>query len=134
MGSIATNNKKYRLKLNSIEKIEELLQIAYNEEDKIIVETQEQINKLTLSSNLNSEIMESKTKYAKAMKDFIDLKDKAIGRKLEMAKLMSDIVKHNGNVKEAVESDDIDWSSFRDEIEDKSNSAEAQTATYILKK
>lgn len=134
MGSIATNNKKYRLKLNSIEKIEELLQIAYNEEDKIIVETQEQINKLALSSNLNSEIMESKTKYAKAMKDFIDLKDKAIGRKLEMAKLMSDIVKHNGNVKEAVESDDIDWSSFRDEIEDKSNSAEAQTATYILKK
>ena len=110
------------------------MQIAYNEEDKIIVETQEQINKLTLSSNLNSEIMESKTKYAKAMKDFIDLKDKAIGRKLEMAKLMSDIVKHNGNVKEAVESDDIDWSSFRDEIEDKSNSAEAQTATYILKK
>lgn len=132
MGAI--NNKgKYRLKLNSVEKIEELLQIAYNEEDKIIVETQEQINKLASSSNLNSEIMESKTKYAKAMKDFIDLKDKAIGRKLEMAKLMSDIIKHNGNVKEMVESEDINWTDFRNEIEDKSDSSD-QTATYNLSK
>lgn len=132
MGTVS--NKKYRLKLNSIDKVEELLQIAYNEEDKIIVETQEQINKLSNSSNLNNEIMESKTKFAKAMKDFIDLKDKAIGRKLEMAKLMADIIKHNGSVKEVVESDDIDWSSFRDEIEDKTNSPESQVATYNLTK
>ena len=70
--------KRFRLKLNSLEKIEELLQELYNESDKNIVEIQNQMNKLSNSVALNDEIMDSKTKNAKAMNDFITNKDKAI--------------------------------------------------------
>lgn len=90
--------KRYKLKLNSLDKIEELLQELYNEADKNIVETQNQINKLNSSVDLNNEIADSKAKIAKAINDFINSKDKAIGRKLEIAKLMTEIHKYNGNV------------------------------------
>ena len=59
------------------------------------------MNKLQNSVLLNDEIMEAKTKYAKAMNDFITNKDKAIGRKLEIAKLMAEIMKYNGDANKA---------------------------------
>lgn len=93
--------QRFKLKLNSNEKIEELLQELYNEACKNIEEIQIQMNKIANSVNLNDEIMESKAKYAKAINDFITNKDKAIGRKLEIAKLMSEIYKFNGDVKKA---------------------------------
>jgi len=99
--------KRYKLKLNSPEKIEELLQELYNESCKVIEEVQQQMNKLASSVNLNEEIMDAKTKYAKSMNDFIVSKDKAIGRKLDIAKLMSEILKYNGNVNKASENSDI---------------------------
>ena len=86
---MAAVKKRYKLRLNSLDKIEELLQELYNEADKNIVEIQNQMNKLSNSVALNDEIMDSKTKYAKAMNDFITNKDKAIGRKLDIAKLMT---------------------------------------------
>lgn len=96
---MASNIKKrYKLRLNSIEKIEELLQELYNEADKQIVEVQNQLNKLTTSVDMNNEIADAKAKIAKAINDFINSKDKAIGRKLEIAKLMAEIHKYNGNV------------------------------------
>lgn len=99
--------KRYKLKLNSPEKIEELLQELYNESCKVIEEVQQQMNKLASSVNLNEEIMDAKTKYAKSMNDFIVSKDKAIGRKLDIAKLMSEILKYNGNVNKVSENSDI---------------------------
>jgi hypothetical protein len=42
--------------------------------------------------------MDAKARYAKAMNDFITSKDKAIGKKLDIAKLMTEILKFNGNV------------------------------------
>ena len=47
--------RKYRLRVNSIDKIEELLQEIYDEADKTIVEVQNQLNKLTSSIDLNNE-------------------------------------------------------------------------------
>lgn len=94
--------KRYKLRLNSIEKIEELLQELYNEACKNIEEIQTQMNKISNSVQLNDEILDAKAKYAKAMNDFIVNKDKAIGRKLEIAKLMGEIYKYNGNVERAV--------------------------------
>ena len=87
--------KKYKLKLNSSQKIEELLQELYDEADKNIVEIQNEMNKLANSVQLDQEIVDAKAKYAKAMNDFITNKDKAIGRKLDIAKLMSEILKFN---------------------------------------
>ena len=45
--------KDYKLKLNSVEKIEELLQESYNETNRMVNEIQEQMNKLSSSVNLN---------------------------------------------------------------------------------
>lgn len=102
--------KRYKLKLNSSQKIEELLQELYDEADKNIIEIQNEMNKLSNSVKLSEEIVDAKAKYAKAMNDYISNKDKAIGRKLDIAKLMSEILKYNGNVKLAVTEGEIpDW-------------------------
>ena len=106
--------KTYKIKLNSVDNIQELLQEQYNEACSTIMQIQNEINKLTQSINLNDEVMDAKTKYAKAINDFITNKDKAIGRKLEIAKLMTEIVKYNGNVKKTLEESEAvgDWSDF----------------------
>jgi len=103
--------KKYKLKINSPEKIEVLLQELYNDACKNIEQVQNEMNKLTNSVNLNDEAMDAKAKYAKAMNDFITSKDKAIGKKLDIAKLMTEILKFNGNVsKTFAESEAVgDW-------------------------
>ena len=94
--------KRYKVKLNSVEKVEELLQETYNQACQQIVTIQEEMNKLSQSTILVNEITDAKTKYAKAMNDFIANKDKAIGRKLEIAKFMGDILKYNGDIEKSV--------------------------------
>ena len=128
--------KKYKLKLNSSQKIEELLQELYDEADKNIVEIQNEMNKLANSVQLDQEIVDAKAKYAKAMNDFITNKDKAIGRKLDIAKLMSEILKFNGNVKLAVTEGDIpDWDEITNALVDNENTTniEDETEKYHLK-
>ena len=46
--------------------------------------------------------MDSKGKYAKAMNDFMGIKDKAISKKIDIAKLLTDIYQHNGDIKGAL--------------------------------
>lgn len=99
--------KQYKLKLDSKEKIEELLQEIYTEACKNIEEAQNEINKISNSTDLNSEIIDGKAKYAKAINDFISTKDKAIARKFEIAKLMSEVIKFNGNVGKAFSEGDV---------------------------
>lgn len=94
--------RRYKVKLNSVEKVEELLQETYNQACQQIVTIQEEMNKLSQSTILAQEITDAKTKYAKAMNDFIANKDKAIGRKLEIAKFMGDILKYNGDIEKSV--------------------------------
>ena len=128
--------KKYKLKLNSAQKIEELLQELYDEADKNIVEIQKEMNKLANSVQLDQEIVDAKAKYAKAMNDFITNKDKAIGRKLDIAKLMSEILKFNGNVKLAVTEGEIpDWDEITNALVDNTNvtNIEDETEKYHLK-
>lgn len=126
--------KRYKVKLNSAQKIEELLQELYDESDKNIVEIQNEMNKLSNSVQLDQEIVDAKAKYAKAMNDFITNKDKAIGRKLDIAKLMSEILKFNGNVKLAVTEGDIpDWDEITNALVDNTNNVEDETEKYYLK-
>ena len=128
--------KRYKVKLNSAQKIEELLQELYDESDKNIVEIQNEMNKLSNSVQLDQEIVDAKAKYAKAMNDFITNKDKAIGRKLDIAKLMSEILKFNGNVKLAVTEGDIpDWDEITNALVDSTNTTnmEEETEKYHLK-
>lgn len=102
---------QYKIKLNSPDNLQRLLQELYDEACKNIKQLQDEINKLTNSTNLAEEAMDAKARYAKAVNDFIASKDKAIGRKMDVAKLMSEVMKFNGNVKRTFEESDIvgDW-------------------------
>lgn len=106
--------KQYKLKLDSKEKIEELLQEIYAEACKNIEEAQNEINKITHSTDLSTEIIDGKAKYAKAINDFIATKDKAISRKFEIAKLMTEVIKFNGNIQQAFTEGEIpgDWTDI----------------------
>lgn len=95
-------DKKMQIKLNSNEKIEQLLQEAYDLTCKQINDIQNEMNKLSNSCNLADVTIEEKTKYAKAMNDFIGSREKAITKKFDIAKLMAEIVKHNGDVSDAL--------------------------------
>ena len=86
---------KYKLKLNNVENLRELLQELYDESTMNITEIQNEINKLSQSTQLNQDIMDSKAKYAKAMNDFSSNKNKALGLKLDIAKMMVEIIKFN---------------------------------------
>ena len=130
--------KKYKLKINSPEKIEVLLQELYNDACKNIEQVQNEMNKLTNSVNLNDEAMDAKAKYAKAMNDFITSKDKAIGKKLDIAKLMTEILKFNGNVaKTFAESEAVgDWEDLivnSKENEEKQEEPENKRREYRIK-
>lgn len=115
--------RKYTLKLNSTPKVEELLQELYNETNKMVFEIQEQMNKLMSSVSLNQEPMDAKAKYSKAMNDFLANKEKAISRKLDIAKLMAEIIKYNGNMKVMAQESEINWDEFKDTLVDSGTSA-----------
>lgn len=91
--------KRYKVRLNSIEKIEELLQEIYDQACRQINEIQNQINKLENSTNLGLDevSMDDKAKYSKAMHDFLGDKVKAIGQKFEVAKFMGELIKKSGD-------------------------------------
>ena len=127
-------SKKYKLKLNSIEKIEELLQELYDEADKNIVEIQNEMNKMSNSVQLGNEIVDAKAKYAKSMNDLITNKDNAIGSILDIAKLMSEILKFNGDIKKAVSEGEIpDWQEITNALIDNTEDTDETVDKYRLK-
>lgn len=97
-------DKRYKVRLNSTEKVEELLQEIYDQACRHINEIDNEINKIINSTNLGADdvTMEEKAKYAKAVHDFIGDKSKAIQSKLEIAKFMGEIIKHNGDINAAL--------------------------------
>ena len=132
--------KRYKVKLNSIEKIEELLQEIYNEACRQLNQIQSEMDKLTNSIVLGSEsiTMEDKTKYAKAIHDYVGDKDKAIKSKFEIAKFMGEIVKHHGDINGALNDPNFNKNT-RLNIQSLKNVAmsvndDEDNNTYILKK
>jgi len=91
--------KRYKVRLNSTEKIEELLQEIYDQACKQLNEIQNEINKLVNSTNLGADgvTMDDKAKYSKSIHDYLGDKAKAIAAKFEIAKFMGELVKHNGD-------------------------------------
>lgn len=96
--------KRYKVKLNSIDKIEELLQEIYDESCRMINQIQFEIDKVQSNVNLGQEglTIDEKAKYAKAMNDFMNAKKKTIDSKFEIAKFMGEIVKHSGDINGAL--------------------------------
>ena len=90
--------KNYVVKVNSVEKIEQLLQEIYDQALKLFNDIQNEHNKLTNSTNLSELTLDEKAKYAKAVNDFLTNKNKAIQMKFDIAKFMGEMVKHGGDV------------------------------------
>ena len=89
---------KFKVELNDPGNIRDILQQAYNLADEQIIQSQNEINKLSNSTDLYEEGMDGKQKYAKAINDFLAIKDKAISKKMEIAKLMTEILHHGGSL------------------------------------
>lgn len=89
---------KLRIQLNDIQNLRDLLQNAYNLADEQVIQVQNEINKLSVATQLQEEPMDAKSKYAKAINDFLAIKDKAISKKIDIAKILADICNHNGDV------------------------------------
>lgn len=95
--------KKYSVRLNSIDKIEQLLQETYNLACQQYTQIQNEINKVANSTKLNDLDIDGKEKYGKIMANYISLQQKSINQKFDIAKLMGEIIKHNGDIKGAIE-------------------------------
>lgn len=95
--------KKFQIELNSASNLRDLLQEVIELADEQIVQCQDEINKLKNSTDLTQEVMDGKSKYAKAINDYLSMKDKAVSKKIEVARLLNDVMAHNGDVKATME-------------------------------
>ena len=91
--------RRYKVRLNSADKLEELLQEIYDQSCRHINEIQNEINRMA-DENFT---MDDKAKYSKAIHDYLGDKRKAMDQKLEIAKLMNEVIKHNGDANSAIE-------------------------------
>lgn len=89
---------KFKIELNSAQNVRDVLQHAYDMADAQIIQAQNEINKLASATKLHEEVMDSKSKYSKAINDYLNIIDKSISKKVEIAKLLTEILNHNGNV------------------------------------
>lgn len=129
---------KLKIEINDVNNIRDLLQNAYNLSDEQIVQAQNEINKLSTSSNLVDEPMDARAKYAKAINDYLAIKDKAIAKKIDIAKVLSEVYKHNGDVGGALSNDSMknvsfDFKDIRKMV-DESMAEKEKTKTIELKK
>lgn len=129
--------KRYKVRLNSVEKIEELLQEVYDQACRQINEIQNEISKLINSTNLAADdfTMDDKSKYFKALNDLLTNKKNAIQTKLDIAKFMGEIVKKGGDVnsvvneKNAQKRTSLDLKTLRSALSETND-----TDNYTLKK
>jgi hypothetical protein len=94
--------KRYTVKLNNIEKIEQLLQETYDLANRQTNAIQEEINKIANTTVINDLDIDGKEKYAKIMNNYIALQQKAIQQKFDISKLMAAVLKHSGDVNSAI--------------------------------
>lgn len=94
--------KKFNIKLNNIDKIEQLLQETYDLACQQNRQIQDEINKMSNTTIINNLDIDGKEKYAKIMNNYMSLLQKCTGQKFDIAKLMSEVIKYNGDVRGAL--------------------------------
>lgn len=99
---MALQNKKYTVKLNNLDKIEQLLQETYDLACRQNNQIQDEINKIANTTIINDLDIDGKEKYAKIINNYLALLQKSTAQKMDIAKLLTEVVKHNGDVKGAI--------------------------------
>ena len=130
------DKKKYTVKLNNIDKIEQLLQETYNLACQQFTQILGDINKIANTTILKDLDIDGKEKYGKIMNNYISLQQKSITQKFDIAKLMSEIIKHNGDIDGALKDaakahTSLDIKSIRDIVNKAKESNDTQV--YQLK-
>ena len=131
---------KLKIELNDIQNIRDLLQEAYNMSNEQIAQVQNEINKMSNATLLHEESIDGKSKYGKIINDYLGLKDKAIAKKLDIAKLLTDIYHHNGDVKSALENGEaaknmsFNFDDIRKIVDDSLNEQEKTKKIQLNKK
>ena len=130
--------KSFKIELNSSDNLRDLLQQIYDLADGQIVQIQSEIEKLKNSTDLTQESMDGKARYAKAINDYLTIKDKTVSKKIEVARLLNDVMVHNGDVKKTMEdtsSQKWDVNAMRNMIDEVyENKNNVTTKTINLKK
>ena len=131
--------KNFKVELNSADNLRDLVQTVIDLADTQINQAQNEIEKLKKSTDLTQEVMDGKSKYAKAINDYLSVIDKAMAKKIDIAKLLNEVMSHNGDIKAAMEDTQkqgFNINALQSMIDDamlkkeKSN----ETKTIILKK
>ena len=94
--------KKFSIKLNNVNKIEQLLQETYDLACQQSRQIQDEINKISNTTVIKSLDIDGKEKYAKIMNNYMALLQKSTTQKFDIAKLMAEVVKHNGDINGAL--------------------------------
>ena len=95
--------KNFKVELNSADNLRDLVQNVIDLADSQINQAQGEIEKLKKSTDLTQEAMDGKSKYAKAVNDYLSLIDKAMAKKIYIAKLLNEVMAHTGDIKAAME-------------------------------
>ena len=130
--------KNFKVELNSADNLRDLVQNVIDLADSQINQAQGEIEKLKKSTDLTQEAMDGKSKYAKAVNDYLSLIDKAMAKKIDIAKVLSEVYKHNGDVGGALSDDSMknvsfDFKDIRKMV-DESMAEKEKTKTIELKK
>ena len=94
---------KLKIELNDPQNLRDLLQESYMLASEQIIQVQNEINKMANATQLQNEAMDAKAKYGKIINDYLGIKDKAISKKIDIAKILTDVLHHNGDVKGAID-------------------------------
>lgn len=134
---------RIKIKVNSTDKLEELLQEVYNDIVKQQNLIYNKIAELENSTSLKDETLDQKAKYSKAIHDYITDNEKIIQKKIEVSKLLNEILKAKGDVdKVLLDSDlrknvslDDELASLRQSLDNNTNYDEEgdDVETYITK-
>ena len=131
--------KNFKVELNSADNLRDLVQNVIDLADTQINQAQNEIEKLKKSTDLTQEVMDGKSTYAKTINDYLSVIDKAMAKKIDIAKLLNEVMSHNGDIKAAMEDTQkqgFNINALQSMIDDamlkkeKSN----ETKTIILKK
>lgn len=95
--------KNFKVELNSADNLRDLVQNIIDLADTQINQAQSEIEKLKKSTDLTNEVMDGKSKYAKSINDYLSVIDKAMAKKIDIAKLLNEVMSHNGDIKAAME-------------------------------
>lgn len=100
---MAKQGERIKIKLNSVVKVEDVLQETYDYSCKLINEIQLEMNKLSSAYDLVNCTPDEKVKYSKAMHDFLNDKAKAISIRMDIVRFMGEVLKFKGDTVKAVD-------------------------------